>query len=303
MSSYQGARLQTDHRSCVISWQNLNIETYLTMILSRSSSNSVDKEISLTPSLILADDLLAQAQIEMQTCSVRRQNKVADRSSHNRCGTAVATAASVEILAKENHHAFSSSKCFTKFVSILDCLETIFPMLATCELAIHPTRPHIPKQHQAVGADAALAMHGFQHPPGQSRGGGGPSDVNVILVCISMENCEPSLVLVKPMDLLQLLDRVLLCIGGVTKIIQFSLLASLSSHVFSPSTNKPSLFFVLTVEPPSCTIAMANIATDSGCIICLWKHTHCIWDKMYVSKTWPGDQNSGACPHACTRVL
>lgn len=117
MSSYQGARLQTDHRSCVISWQNLNIETYLTMILSRSSSNSVDKEISLTPSLILADDLLAQAQIEMQTCSVRRQNKVADRSSHNRCGTAVATAASVEILAKENHHAFSSSKCFTKCVN------------------------------------------------------------------------------------------------------------------------------------------------------------------------------------------
>ena len=194
---------------------------------------------------ILADDLLAQAQTEMQTCSVRRQNKVADRSSHNRCGTAVATAASVEILAKGNHHAFSSSKYFTKFVSILDCLETIFPMLATCELAIHPTRPHIPKQHQllvheSLGADAALAMHGFQHSPGQSRGGGGPSNVNVILVffgslivpvgnwlfetaSISTENCEPSLVLVKPMGLLQLLDRGLLCIGGVTKIIQFSL--------------------------------------------------------------------------------
>ena len=136
------------------------------MILYGSSSNSVDKEISLLWEWGVSELAVhhnAGEISEMRTCSVRRQNKVADRSSDNRCGTAVATAASVEILAKGNHHAFSSSTYFTKFVSILDCLETTFPMLATCELAIHPTRPHIPKQHQ-LGAFLHWQRMAFNTP-------------------------------------------------------------------------------------------------------------------------------------------
>ena len=187
------------------------------MILSRSSSDSFDKEISnpmewggeraggppqrgrnllmcrplpaawLQHIRILADDSLAQDQTEMQTCSARRQNKVADRSSHmcNRCGTAVATVASVEILAKGNHHAFPL-QIFHQICVNFGLFGNNLPN-ASYLWASHPSH----KTTHSKAAPAASAWitrfwcctgNAFQHPPSQSRGGGGPSDVNVILV-------------------------------------------------------------------------------------------------------------------------